>query len=147
MTQAFDVAVHVPTAVPVAGDIIEVVQPVPYRTNWVTPPPGLQGPIGPIGPQGIPGPMGPVGPEGPQGLQGFPGPQGPQGNAGFMGPMGPPGGLGEAPINGQVYGRQDGLWVVVTAGPGGGIPDAPINGTSYVRLNATWSNVIDAGAF
>jgi len=52
--------------------------------------------VGPPGVQGVPGPVGPVGPQGPIGL---PGPVGPQGVPG------PPGGLGEAPTDGALYGR------------------------------------------
>ena len=91
----------------------------PLEVDIVVPgpqgPPGVQGPVGPEGPQGIqgiPGPSGPQGPQGvsgPQGPQGAQGIQGPVGPTGPTGPQGPPGadtGIGEAPVDGAVYGRQ-----------------------------------------
>jgi hypothetical protein len=84
---------------------------------------GATGIGGPPGPQGNPGPQGDVGPVGPQGNQGpigpastVPGPQGPQGNTGPQGPQGnqgvpgPPGGLGEAPVDNNIYGRKNATW-------------------------------------
>ena len=50
------------------------------------------------------------GPTGPQGPQGTPGPQGPQG------PQGPAGqGFVDAPLDGNIYGRQNGGWEEVSA--------------------------------
>lgn len=62
---------------------------------------------------------------------------------GATGPTGPPGGLGEAPINGTIYGRKDAGW---TAVPAAGIPDAPSDGTSYARKNAAWAAITSSGA-
>jgi hypothetical protein len=71
---------------------------------------GSVGPPGPVGPQGPPGPEGPVGPQGPPGEAGPEGPPGPEGPAGPAGADG----IEDAPIDGQMYVRQDGAWVVFT---------------------------------
>jgi hypothetical protein len=86
---------------------------------------GAQGPQGPTGPKGDKGDIGNTGLQGPQGVKGDTGsvgpvgpegPEGPQGIQGDQGVPGPPGGLGEAPTDGGIYGRQDGAWVEVEAG-------------------------------
>lgn len=76
------------------------------------------------------GPAGPTGPAGPAGATGadstVPGPAGPTGPAGAQGPKGdtgatgPAGGIGEAPTDGQTYGRKGSTasWVVATGGGG-----------------------------
>jgi Collagen triple helix repeat (20 copies)/Chaperone of endosialidase len=101
-------------------------------SQGLTGPPGNTGPQGPAGPTGaastVPGPpgsTGPAGSTGPQGAKGDPGVAGPQGPQGVPGP---PGGLGEAPVDGVLYGRKDGAWTVVPAGGGGGLwTDDPTN--------------------
>ena len=58
---------------------------------------GVEGPVGPMGPQGEPGPMGPQGIKGDQGdigPQGIQGPKGDKGNKGDVGPQGPIGETG-----------------------------------------------------
>ena len=93
-----------------------------------------------------------------------------QGNAAlarsYLGITGGGGGIPEAPVDGQLYGRENANWVVVppagisdapvdgneysrknaawTIASGGGIPDAPSDGSYYTRFNATWSNLPDA---
>jgi hypothetical protein len=75
------------------------------------------------------------------------GPPGPQGPVGPAGPQGPPGvSFPDAPTDGQLYGRQNAAWAIVTVG-GGGITDAPIDGTSYMRRNGIWTNILDAETF
>ena len=81
-------------------------------------PAGPQGDVGPIGPQGPLGPPGVVGSQGPSGQPGIQGPvgpsaPGPQGPQGDPGPQGPPGGIGEAPMDGGLYGRMSGMWQAV----------------------------------
>lgn len=101
-------------AVDVTAPMIE-----PVDIHYVVPgpqgPPGIQGEVGPVGPEGPEGPEGPRGIRGPQGIpgpQGVPGIQGPVGPTGPEGPEGPQGvpgtdtGIGEAPVDGLVYGRQ-----------------------------------------
>jgi hypothetical protein len=55
------------------------------------------------------------------------------------------GGVGEAPIDGQAYARENAGWVVAGSGSGGGggggIPEAPIDGHLYGRENAGWVQV------
>jgi hypothetical protein len=68
------------------------------------------GPMGPTGPAGVDGTPGRGGDQGPVGAQGSVGPPGPQGAPGPTGAPGPPGGLGEAPTDGQFYGRQSAAW-------------------------------------
>lgn len=46
----------------------------------------------------------------------------------------------EAPIDGQIYGRQDGNWEVVSGGSG--IPDAPADGELYGRKDNTWEVIL-----
>ena len=69
-----------------------------------------------------------------------------QGNAAlartYLGITGGGGGIPEAPVDGQLYGRENANWVVV---PPAGISDAPVDGTLYARLNAAWSAVPAAG--
>ena len=87
---------------------------------------GIQGPVGPRGPQGIPGA---VGPEGPQGIAGPAGPQGPQGIAGIQGPMGltgPAGPQGPAGETGAT-GPQGPIGLTGPAGPQG--PQGPVGAT------------------
>jgi len=55
------------------------------------------------------------------------------------------GGVQEAPMDGLVYGRQWGAWVLATTS--GGVPDAPNDGASYVRQNGAWTSIWDAGTF
>lgn len=70
------------------------------------------------GPPGAPGPPGETGEPGPPGEQGFPGPPGPPGASG---------GLGEAPVDGVQYARQDAAWtaVVIPAGDWDSITGKP----------------------
>jgi Collagen triple helix repeat (20 copies) len=89
---------------------------------------GAQGIQGNAGPQGIKGDKGDTGSQGPQGvkgntgdtgqtgLQGPQGVQGVKGDTGDQGVPGPPGGLGEAPVDGKIYGRSDAVWTEVTGG-------------------------------
>ncbi len=44
----------------------------------------------------------------------------------------------DAPVDGQLYGRQNSAWAVITGGGGGGIPDAPQDGKQYARKDAAW---------
>lgn len=65
-----------------------------------------------------------------------PGPAGPQG------PAGPPGGIGEAPTDGQIYGRKNTAWTPVVGGGGGGVtitvsPTAP---TTPVDSQLWWES-------
>jgi hypothetical protein len=85
------------------------------NANWrvVTGVPGVEGPEGDQGPQGETGPPGEKGDTGDQGLQGE---QGEKGDTGDIGPAGPPGGLGEAPIDGKLYGRKDAAWSEAVTG-------------------------------
>lgn len=53
---------------------------------------------------------------------------------GAVGPAGPPGGLGEAPSNGNTYGRKDAGWAVVPPAT----PEAPADGKAYARQNGAW---------
>lgn len=49
----------------------------------------------------------------------------------------------EAPSDGEIYGRQDGEWVVVSNdGGGGGIADAPADGKTYARKDAAWVQMV-----
>jgi hypothetical protein len=73
------------------------------------------GPMGPTGPAGVNGTPGRGGDQGPVGAQGAIGPPGPQGVPGPTGTPGPPGGLGEAPTDGQFYGRQSAAWAVLVS--------------------------------
>jgi hypothetical protein len=68
---------------------------------------GAIGPAGLAGPAGPPGPQGPVGPQGSIGIQGVSGPQG------VPGLQGPQGLIAEAPADGHIYGRQNGIWVQI----------------------------------
>jgi len=119
--------------------------------NGVVGPQGPQGPAGPVGPpganstvpgptgpQGAPGAPGPQGAAGPTGATGAQGPAGPTGAPGPAGSQGPPGPVPEAPTDGQIYGRQNAAWSVVT---GGGISDAPNDGTLYGRKSAAWAHL------
>jgi hypothetical protein len=104
--------------------------------------------------QGPPGPPGPNGPPGPDGRPStVPGPQGPPGPNGPPGPTGPSGGtFPDAVSDGNIYGRKNAAWAVVTGGGGGGatilVSDtAPIGaadntlwyesdtGVQYIRYN------------
>lgn len=53
-------------------------------------------------------------------------------NAGF---------ITDAPFDGEIYGRQDGAWVVVPSGGTGGIPEAPIDGETYGRKDGAWEEI------
>jgi hypothetical protein len=84
------------------------------------------------------------GPKGDQGDQGVQGPPGPQGIKGDTGVPGPPGGLGEAPVDGQTYGRKDAAWAAVqsTGGGSAGVGEWTFNstittppGSGQVRFN------------
>ena len=116
----------------------------------------LSGASGPPGPQGDPGPPGADGDPGPPGADGAPGatgPQGPKGDTGDTGPRGPAGpqgppgtgsggGIADAPVDGQLYGRQDAAWEVIPpSGGGGGIEEAPNDGVQYARQNEGWTAV------
>ena len=86
-------------------------------------PQGMVGPIGPEGPKGdqgadstVPGPPGPKGDKGDTGPQGVQGSKGDKGDKGDTGAIGPPGGLGEAPVDGKQYARQDAGWSQVAPG-------------------------------
>ena len=68
-------------------------------------------PCDPIG-DGWRGPPGPAGPEGPPGMDGV---DGIDGTNGEPGQPGPPGGLGEAPVDGNTYGRSNAAWALVAA--------------------------------
>jgi len=59
----------------------------------------------------------------------------PGGDQGATGAAGPPGGLGEAPIDGQTYGRKSSAWQVI---PGGG--NVVNSGTPTVGQVALWTN-------
>lgn len=57
---------------------------------------------------------------------------------GPQGVPGPPGGLGEAPIDGPIYGRKEEAWVQI---PAAGTEEAPVDGGQYgvyARYNAAW---------
>lgn len=109
------------------------------------------GPAGPVGPVGQPGPVGPqgaastvpgpAGPQGPTGATGadstVPGPPGPTGPAGPQGPrgqQGPQGLIPEAPIDGQIYGREgdNASWQLVLPITGG-----TLTGALTLAANAT----------
>lgn len=45
--------------------------------------------------------------------------------------------IGEAPVDGELYGRQDGEWEIVVAD----VEEAPTDGEQYVRKNAAWEAV------
>jgi hypothetical protein len=50
-------------------------------------------------------------------------------------------GIPEAPTDGQLYGRENATWVVISDTGGGGIPDAPNDGTLYARENGAWLHI------
>jgi len=127
------------------------------------------GPQGPTGPQGIVGPAGAVGAQGIQGAtgaQGVPGIQGPAGNqgtagavgatgpAGPVGPQGPagpqgnpgpPGGLGEAPTDGALYGRESSAWVKALPLSGGTLTGPlTLAGDPTSGLGAASKNYVDS---
>lgn len=52
-------------------------------------------------------------------------------------------GLADAPDDGNVYGRQNNTWAIVTTG--GGLPDAPVDGLTYGRKDAAWVEVTGGG--
>lgn len=54
---------------------------------------------------------------------------------GPAGPAGPPGGLGEAPEDGEFYGRRNGAWVA------SGVENAPSDGKRYGMLDGVWSEI------
>lgn len=67
---------------------------------------------------------------------------------GDTGPAGPPGGLGEAPVDGPIYGRKEEEWVAI---PASGVEEAPTDGGArgvYARYNVAWivapGTVLDA---
>jgi collagen type VII alpha len=66
--------------------------------------------------------------------------EGPPGPTGPTGPQGIPGvsGIPDAPIDGQLYGRNTAAWVVV---PAPGIADAPNTGAAYARKSLAWSTI------
>lgn len=53
-------------------------------------------------------------------------------NAGF---------ITDSPHDGEIYGRQDGSWVVVPSGGTGGIEEAPADGKLYGRKDEAWAEV------
>jgi hypothetical protein len=57
-------------------------------------------------------------------------------------PPGASGGIPDAPTDGQLYGRQDAGWAVISSG--GGIADAPSDGTLYGRKSAAWAHLTHA---
>ncbi len=94
------------------------------------------------GPRGVQGPQGPPG----QSIVGPDGPQGPPGLDGNDGADGADGGtFPDAPADGQLYGRKDNDWEVVT----GDIEEAPDDGQVYGRRGAdtSWVPVTAAGTF
>jgi hypothetical protein len=51
----------------------------------------------------------------------------------------PAAGLADAPTDGSLYGRLDGVWVAVPeSGGGGGIAEAPVDGGPYGRQSSVW---------
>lgn len=54
---------------------------------------------------------------------------------GPQGPAGPPGGLGEAPLDGDFYGRKDGAWVASS------FENAPTDGKKYAMLDGSWAEI------
>jgi len=69
---------------------------------------------------GQPGATGATGPEGPQGIPG------------------PPGGLGEAPNDGQLYGRQSAAWTPMTGGGGGAFTTGDAKLTLKTTADVGW---------
>ena len=69
---------------------------------------------------GQPGATGPIGPAGPQGIPG------------------PPGGLGEAPNDGQLYGRQSAAWSPMTGGGGGAFTTGDAKLTLKTTADTGW---------
>jgi hypothetical protein len=53
-------------------------------------------------------------------------------------PPGAGGGIGEAPTDGGIYGRQDATWVLVPTETG--IGDAPSDGNAYMRVDGAWAS-------
>jgi len=99
---------------------------------------------GPPGPTGPPGPKGDTGDQGPSGgPQGPVGPQGPTGPVGPTGPQGEPGEVSEAPVDGEVYGRQDGAWVEIPGGASVWVGETPPLGAEDNAL--WWDSSNDAG--
>ena len=125
---------------------------------------GIQGPVGPRGPQGIPGA---VGPEGPRGIAGPAGPQGPQGIAGIQGPMGLTGPAGpQGPVGatgatgpqgpaGTVLGFADFYALMpgdnaapIAAGEDIAFPqDGPNSGDGIARAGASSFTLADIGVY
>ena len=102
--------------------------------------PGPVGPTGATGPQGATGATGATGAQGPTGATG---PQGPKGDTGDTGPAGPPGGLGEAPIDGAVYGRKNATWSVVSgSGTVASVSVVSANGLAGTVANPTTTPAI-----
>ena len=85
------------------------------------------------GPRGEQGPQGPPG----QSIVGPPGPEGPEGPSG--------GSFPDAPADGELYGRKDNDWEIVT----GDIEEAPDDGQVYGRRGSdtSWVPVTAAGTF
>jgi len=66
------------------------------------------------------------------------GPTGPTGPTGPQGPAGPPGGLGEAPNDGQLYGRQSAAWTPMTGGGGGAFTTGDAKLTLKTTADVGW---------
>ncbi|MFL0803039.1 MAG: DNRLRE domain-containing protein [Agarilytica sp.] len=96
---------------------------------------GVVGPTGPQGEQGIQGVAGPTGPEGEQGLQGVAGPTGPQGEQGLQGVAGPTGPQGEQGLQGAAgpTGPQGEQGLQGVAGPTGPQGEQGLPGDSVLN--------------
>lgn len=55
--------------------------------------------------------------------------------------------LTDAPVDGDLYARQNGSWVSFTPEDNVGIPEAPVDGTPYLRKDGTWVSSIDGGTY
>ena len=115
---------------------------------------GLQGPLGPTGPEGLQGLLGPtgpiglLGPTGPQGLQGLLGPTGPQGLQGLLGPTGPQGLIGSGlTAFGNVYNLATVLNAVVLGGANVPLSDnGPLTNITHVA-GAPGLTVAETGSY
>ena len=56
-------------------------------------------------------------------------------------------GMSEAPIDGLLYARKDGVWETFTPEDNQGILDAPSNGNSYLRKDGAWVTDVDGGTY
>src|SRR5262245_43371834 len=154
------------TNYPVKIDIFDVGARGPKGDNGADS--TVPGPPGPQGNPGAPGGIGNTGPAGPPNTLAIgtvstlpPGSSAtstitgaapnqtlslgiPQGADGAVGPAGP---LPEAPLDGEIYGRQSGAWVATvtkttyTTDMATKLGDAPSDGNAYGRLNGAWATV------